>query len=52
MVDASAVVLLRCAGTGWSYWAWTDEEWANLLGRGQDGFRDAAPAWADDAVVP
>ena len=52
MLDASAVVLLRCAETRRSYWAWTDEEWAGLLGRDQDGFRKAAPAWADDAVRP
>ena len=49
MLDATAVVLLRCAETGRSYWAWTDEEWAGSLGRDQDGFRKAAPAWADDA---
>ena len=52
MLDASAVVLMRCAQTGRSYWAWTDEEWADLLGRDQNGFREAAPAWADDAVRP
>jgi hypothetical protein len=49
-LDASAVVLLRCAEAGRSYWAWADEEWAGLLGRDLDGFRRAAPAWADDAV--
>jgi integrase len=52
MLDATAVVLLRCAESGRSYWAWTDEEWAGLLGRDQDGFRKAAPGWADDAVRP
>jgi len=52
MLDASAVVLLRCAQTGRSYWAWTDEDWAALLGRDQHSFRKAAPAWADDAVRP
>jgi len=52
MLDASAVVLLRCAQGGRSYWAWADEEWAALIGRDQDGFRQAAPAWADDAVRP
>jgi integrase len=52
MLDATAVVLLRCARTGRSYWAWTDEEWAGLLGRDQDSFRKAAPGWADDAVRP
>ncbi len=51
-LDSAAVVLLRCAQTGRSYWAWPDEDWAGLLGRDQDGFRRAAPAWADDAVRP
>ena len=46
------MVLLRCAETGRSYWAWTDEEWAGLLGQDQHGFRKAAPGWADDAVRP
>ena len=37
---------------GRSYWAWTAEEWATLIGRDQDGFRKAGPALADDAVRP
>lgn len=52
MLDATAVALLRCAETGRSCWAWTDEEWAGLLGQDQCGFRKAAPGWADDAVRP
>jgi hypothetical protein len=52
MLDATAVVLLRCAETGRSYWSWTDEQWAGLLGQDQRGFRKAAPGWADDAVRP
>jgi integrase len=52
MLDATAVALMRCAETGRSYWAWTEEEWASLLGQDQDGFRKAAPGWADDAVRP
>ena len=36
---------------GRSYWAWTAEEWATLIGRDQDGFRKAGPALAD-AVRP
>ncbi|MFJ7280532.1 tyrosine-type recombinase/integrase [Kitasatospora sp. NPDC098663] len=52
MLDATAVVLLRCAETRCSYWSWTDEEWAGLLGQDQRGFRNAAPGWADDAVRP
>ena len=52
MLDATAVVLLRCAETGRSYWAWTEDEWAGLLGQDQHGFRKAAPGSADDAVRP
>jgi integrase len=52
MLDAAAVVLLRCSETGRSYWSWTDEEWADLLGHDQPGFRKSAPTWADDAVRP
>jgi integrase len=52
MLDATAVVLLRCAETGRSYWSWADEEWADLLGQDQHGFRKSAPSWADDAVRP
>jgi integrase len=51
-LDATAVVLLRCVEAGRSYWSWTDEDWAGLLGRDQQGFRKAAPGWADDAVRP
>ncbi len=40
VLDAAAVVLLRCAETGRSYWAWTEEEWAGLLGQDQ---REVAP---------
>jgi hypothetical protein len=32
MLDAAAVLLLRCAETGRSYWSWTDEEWASWPG--------------------
>jgi hypothetical protein len=52
MLDATAVVLLRCAETGRSCWSWDEEEWAGLLGQDQQGFRKAAPGWADDAVRP
>ncbi|MGW1290366.1 tyrosine-type recombinase/integrase, partial [Streptomyces sp. NPDC002586] len=52
MLDAGAVVLMRCAETGRSYWSWTETEWADLLGCDQHGFRKSAPSWADDAVRP
>lgn len=52
MLDATAVVLVRCAETGRSYWAWAEDEWAEFLGQDQRGFRKAAPGWADEAVRP
>jgi hypothetical protein len=52
MLDASAMVLLRCVQARRSYWAWAEEEWISLLGRDQRSFRMAAPSWADDAARP
>jgi integrase len=52
MDDAVAVILLRCAQVGRTYWAWTVEEWVQVIGADQAGFRRSAPAWADDAVRP
>ena len=33
MLDAVAVLLLRCAETGRTFWAWSEAEWIDLLGR-------------------
>ncbi|MBG6133991.1 hypothetical protein [Longispora fulva] len=52
MDDAVAVIVLRCARVGRSYWGWTAKEWAEVIGADQPGFRHSAPAWADDAVRP
>jgi hypothetical protein len=37
--DAVAVLLLRCAESGRSFWHWTEGEWVALLGGDQHGFR-------------
>lgn len=50
MADATAVILLRCAQVGRSYWGWSVEEWTEVIGADQAGFRRSAPGWADDAV--
>jgi integrase len=50
--DAVAVILLRCADAGRSYWGWAAEEWAEVIGADQAGFRRSAPDWADEAVRP
>ncbi|WP_459548634.1 tyrosine-type recombinase/integrase [Nocardia sp. X0981] len=52
MLDATAVVLLHCAQTGTSFWSWTDEQWAALIGADLHEFRATTPGWADDAVRP
>ncbi|MBB4787011.1 hypothetical protein [Streptomyces rapamycinicus] len=51
-LDAAAVVLLRCAETGRSYWAWTSEEWAHLLGKDLQSFWASVPVWAEEAARP
>jgi integrase len=52
MDDAVAVIVLRCAKVGRSYWGWTAEDWAEVIGTDQAAFRRSAPSWADDAVRP
>jgi hypothetical protein len=46
MLDANAVAPLGLRVAGRSYWSWTDQEWAGLLGQDQRGFDNASPAWA------
>lgn len=50
--DAVAVLLLRCAETGRSYWSWTSQEWLDLLGDSHAAFRRSVPEWAEGAVRP
>lgn len=52
MLDAAAVLLVRCAETGRTFWGWTSEEWVQVLGRDQAEFHRNAPAWAGDEVRP
>lgn len=52
MNDAVAVLLLRCADSGRSYWGWTEKEWLDLLGRNHKAFRGQVPDWAEGAVRP
>jgi len=39
MADATAVILLRCADMGRSYWSWTAQDWTRLIGVDQQAFR-------------
>jgi hypothetical protein len=52
MLDVVAVLLVRCAGMGRTFWGWSVQEWVDLLGRDQTEFRRNAPAWAGDEVRP
>jgi integrase len=52
MLDVVAVLLVRCAEVGRTFWGWTVQEWVQLLGRDQAEFRRNAPAWAGDEVRP
>jgi hypothetical protein len=52
MLDVVAVLLVRCAEMGRTFWGWTIQEWLHLLGRDQAEFRRNAPAWAGDEVRP
>jgi len=39
MADATAVILLRRADMGRSYWSWTAQDWTRLIGVDQQAFR-------------
>jgi integrase len=52
VLDAVAVVLLRCSHEQRSFWAWTQAEWLQLIGRDQAQFLRSAPPWADGSVRP
>jgi hypothetical protein len=51
-LDVVAVLLVRCAEVGRTFWGWTAQEWIHLLGHDQAEFRRNAPAWAGDEVRP
>ncbi|WP_411130391.1 tyrosine-type recombinase/integrase [Streptomyces sp. x-19] len=52
MLDVIALLLTHSTETGRTYWGWTTQEWARLLGRTQAEFRQHVPAWAGDEVRP
>jgi hypothetical protein len=52
MLDAVAVLLVRCAQTGRTFWGWSSDEWTQLLGGDQVEFCRNAPEWAGDEVRP
>jgi integrase len=52
MLDVVAVLLVRSAEVGRTFWGWTAQEWVHLLGHNQSEFLQNAPAWAGDEVRP
>jgi hypothetical protein len=52
MLDVLAVLLVRCAEMGRTFWGWTTQEWVHLLGHDHAEFRRNAPAWAGDKARP
>lgn len=52
ITDAIGLVLLRCAADNTTYWAWSEEEWARLIGTGVAEFERPWPGWIDGTVRP
>jgi integrase len=50
--DAAALILLRCARVGRSWWSWTPLDWRDLIGVTAPGFRDAISWPATTTVRP
>ena len=52
VLDAAGLVLLRCAELGRSFWAWTEDDWLDLIGPHSRSVRRPWPAAAAAAVRP
>ena len=52
LLDVVALLLMHCAQSGRTFWAWTTEEWIWLLGRDQAEFRQHAPPGPVTKSVP
>lgn len=56
MEDAIAVLLVRCAELGQTFWGWSTEEWIHLLGRDQGrvlpGTHPVGPATGSAPISP
>jgi hypothetical protein len=50
--DAIALVLLRCAATGRTFWDWSDDDWAALIGTTITEFCRAGPEWTRPGSRP
>ncbi|MEU3520913.1 hypothetical protein ABZ770_37600 [Streptomyces sp. NPDC006654] len=52
MHDAAAVLLLRSADVGLTFWGWSEQDWLGFLGRNHRAYREQVPAWAEGYVRP
>jgi integrase len=50
--DAAALVLTRCADLSRSYWAWSAQEWAGLIGTGASQLRQSWPGQVGSSARP
>ncbi len=50
--DAAALVLMRCAELNRSYWAWSAQDWADLIGTGADELRQCWPGQVGSSARP
>ncbi len=52
ITDAIGLILLRCAEDGTSYWGWSAQDWARLIGSGAREFERSWPGWVDGTIRP
>ncbi|MFG3024486.1 hypothetical protein ACGFZQ_39225 [Streptomyces sp. NPDC048254] len=52
MHDAAAVLLLRSADVGRTFWGWSEQDWLDFLGRNHRAYQEQVPAWAEGYVRP
>jgi integrase len=50
--DAIALVLLHAAEKQSGFWAWSSQEWVELIGASSEEFLRRGPGWLDGAVRP
>jgi len=50
--DAVALVLLRCAESGRTFWGWSDDDWIALIGTSVEQFQRPWPIRVDATVRP
>lgn len=50
--DAIGLVLLRCAEQANTFWAWSDSDWAQLIGTSVAEFERPWPSWVRASVRP